>query len=133
MGDYLAEKGMIEAGKRRIEKEKTMSDEMPTFCTMRDGDDEIHLECRFPNGEKYAAVTICDSKIELANFLNNAINTRADDQAEKDRVMEVMAEALADIASVTLADANTDAFKWVGNCQARAASAIEQSRKLGDE
>jgi hypothetical protein len=52
-------------------------DLMPDFCTMRDALDEIHLECRFPNGEKYAAVSVCIDKPELARFIMHTINTRA--------------------------------------------------------
>lgn len=47
---------------------------LPTFCTIRDGLDEIHLECRFPNGEKYAAVIVDIDKPELAEYLANCIN-----------------------------------------------------------
>lgn len=42
--------------------------------TLRDCDGEIHIECRFDNGEKYAAVTVCGSKPELATKINNFLN-----------------------------------------------------------
>lgn len=53
-----------------------MKDQMPTICTVRDGEDEIHLECRFPDGQKFAAVIVAAGYESLAQFLANAINTR---------------------------------------------------------
>lgn len=38
------------------------------YCTIRDANDELHLECRFKNGEKFAAVII-DKKVPLAEKL----------------------------------------------------------------
>lgn len=38
------------------------------YCAIRDADDEWHLECRFKDGEKFAAVTI-DKKVPLAEKL----------------------------------------------------------------
>ena len=51
------------------------------YCTIReasagDHDDDLiyHLECRFENGEKFAAVHVDHGKPELADFLAGAIN-----------------------------------------------------------
>ena len=38
------------------------------YCVIRDADDEWHLECRFKDGEKFAAVII-DKKVPLAEKL----------------------------------------------------------------
>ena len=38
------------------------------YCAVRDADDEFHLECRFSDGEKFAALTI-DKKVPLAEKL----------------------------------------------------------------
>ena len=47
----------------------------PDFCTIRDADDEIHLECRFPDGQKVAAVIVSIDFPELAEKIANFINT----------------------------------------------------------
>lgn len=49
-------------------------------CTQRHCEDEIHLECRFEDGQKFAAVVIDIDHPEIANkiekFLNNSHKTR---------------------------------------------------------
>lgn len=50
---------------------------MPDFCGIRDGGDEIHIECRFPDGQKYAAVTVDIERETLAEEIATFINTRA--------------------------------------------------------
>jgi hypothetical protein len=47
---------------------------MPTYATLRDGEDETHLECRFSDGQKYAAVTVDVDCETLAGFVLYAIN-----------------------------------------------------------
>lgn len=67
------------------------ADKMPEFCTIRDGADEIHLECRFSDGQKYAAVMVDIECPSLADFLAKAINTRTD---LPDPRLEILAAAL---------------------------------------
>lgn len=49
------------------------------FSTVRDGEYEWHIEVRFKDGEKFAAITI-DKKLKdsekLADFINNLINKK---------------------------------------------------------
>lgn len=51
------------------------------YATIRDGGydeewdaNELHIECRFENGEKYAAVIVDGTKPELAMKICNFIN-----------------------------------------------------------
>ena len=50
-----------------------------SYSTIRESDDELHIEVRFKDGEKFAAITI-DKKLKdaekLANFINNLINKK---------------------------------------------------------
>lgn len=39
--------------------------------------EELHLECRFENGEKYAAVVVDGSKPELARIITDYLNSIA--------------------------------------------------------
>lgn len=52
---------------------------------------EIHLECRFSDGQKYAAVMVDIECPSLADFLAKAINTRTD---LPDPRLEILAAAL---------------------------------------
>jgi hypothetical protein len=50
-----------------------------TFCTQRiavdkNGIDEIHLECRFSDGQKFAAVIVDSDFPELANRIETFLN-----------------------------------------------------------
>jgi len=53
-----------------------MSEPKVISATVRDGEDELHIECRFDDGQKFAAVTVAAEFEELAQaiceFLNNA-------------------------------------------------------------
>ncbi len=55
------------------------SEYMPIYCTMRDGNDEIDLLCRFPDGQKYDAVSVHIDNPNLAEnimaFINNWNNS----------------------------------------------------------
>lgn len=58
-----------------------MANDIPDYCYMRTGDEApddefIDLECRFPSGEKYAAIRVCGTKQALAEFIMEAIRTR---------------------------------------------------------
>ena len=50
-----------------------------SYSTVRDGDDELHIEVRFKDGEKFAVITI-DKKLKdsekLAKFINNLMNKK---------------------------------------------------------
>lgn len=50
------------------------------YSTIRECDDEVHIETRFVDGEKFAAITI-DKKLKdaekLANFINGLLNKGA--------------------------------------------------------
>ena len=54
-----------------------------THATIRDADDELHIECRFVDGQKFAAITI-DKAIsyhnEIANNVCGFINVMAKQQ-----------------------------------------------------
>lgn len=57
------------------------------YCTIREAENENHLECRFENGEKYAAVTICDTKQGLCNAIYTFLDSRPA-LAELEKLME---------------------------------------------
>lgn len=62
--------------------EKPMSEPTVTFCTQRTAEDEngieeIHLECRFSDGQKFAAVIISSDFPELANKIEAFLNSGA--------------------------------------------------------
>ena len=48
-----------------------------SYSTIRETDDELHIEVRFKDGEKFAVITI-DKKLKdaekLANFINSLLN-----------------------------------------------------------
>ena len=50
-----------------------------SYSTVRDGDYEWHIEVRFKDGQKFAAITI-DKELKdaekLADFINNLINKK---------------------------------------------------------
>jgi hypothetical protein len=49
------------------------------YATVRDGgDDTWHIECRFENGEKYAAVQVDSEKEALAHWIAEALSRRTD-------------------------------------------------------
>ena len=43
-----------------------MAEPIVKYCTVREGDSEWHLECRFSDGQKYAAIKIDEACPELA-------------------------------------------------------------------
>jgi len=66
---YLIEEWDFDGIERNYVVEPTVK-----YATVRDGDDEWHVECRFSDGQKYAAVTV-DKPFEklahkIATFLN---------------------------------------------------------------
>ena len=44
------------------------------YCTVREGDSEWHLECRFSDGQKYAAIKIDGACPELATRVAALLN-----------------------------------------------------------
>lgn len=44
------------------------------FCTVRDGDDEWHIECRFDDGQKFAAITVDYDFPQLAHKIADFLN-----------------------------------------------------------
>ena len=44
------------------------------YCTVREGDSEWHLECRFSDGQKYAAIKIDEAYPELATRVAALLN-----------------------------------------------------------
>ena len=43
------------------------------YATVRDGGDEWHIECRFKDGQKFAAVTVDKEHEDLADWIAAAI------------------------------------------------------------
>lgn len=56
-----------------------------THCTIRDGGDEWHIECRFKDGQKFAAVLVDKECEDLAHEIADHLNRRAKEQAVKGR------------------------------------------------
>lgn len=56
-----------------------MSEKEPTIrnAALREAEGEIHIECRFADGQKFAAVTVDESLPGLAGELVDFINHRA--------------------------------------------------------
>lgn len=44
------------------------------YCTVREGDDEWHLECRFSDGQKYAAIRVDGACPRLAERVASLLN-----------------------------------------------------------
>jgi hypothetical protein len=45
------------------------------YCTVRDGDDEWHIECRFDDGQKFAAVKVAIEFPQLAHRIADFLNS----------------------------------------------------------
>lgn len=45
-----------------------------TYATVRDGEYDIYIECRFSNGEKFSAITVYWGCPELANRICDFLN-----------------------------------------------------------
>lgn len=69
-----------------------MSDPKVIAATIRDADDELHIECRFSDGQKFAAVTVAAEFEDLARsiceFLNRDGKPAMPDLIERAKVME---------------------------------------------
>lgn len=48
-----------------------------TSATVRDGGDEWHIECRFSDGQKFAAITVDRECEALAHQVAKALNSGA--------------------------------------------------------
>jgi hypothetical protein len=55
-------------------------------ATVRDGDDDWHIECRFADGQKFAAVTVDREHEELAHFIAAALAQPRPEQVEDEAV-----------------------------------------------
>ena len=51
-----------------------MAEPIVKYCTVREGDSEWHLECRFSDGQKYAAIKIDEACPELATRVAALLN-----------------------------------------------------------
>ena len=47
------------------------------FATVRNAEDELHIECRFSDGQKFAAITVDADFPELAAAVADFLNSRA--------------------------------------------------------
>lgn len=47
-------------------------------ATVRDADDELHIECRFSDGQKFAAVRVDSDFPELANRIASFLSANND-------------------------------------------------------
>ena len=54
-----------------------MSEPSILFVTLRDADDELHIECRFDDGQKFAAVRVGAGFNNLAARIVNFLNQEA--------------------------------------------------------
>ena len=52
-----------------------------TYATVRDAGDELHIECRFDDGQKFAAVTVDVEFPELATAIAAFLRTTYRSQA----------------------------------------------------
>lgn len=64
-----------------------------TYATIRDGCDEWHLECRFSDGQKFAAVIVDKDFEGLAEQICADLNRHASNNNNEERIQRVM-EAL---------------------------------------
>ena len=51
-----------------------MSEPTLKYCTVREGDAEWHLECRFSDGQKYAAIRVDGACPDLAHRIADCLN-----------------------------------------------------------
>ena len=47
------------------------------FCTVRDGGEDWHLECRFEDGQKFAAIRVDKECHDLADYIAHILNAHA--------------------------------------------------------
>ena len=57
-----------------------------TYATIRDGDDELHIECRFSDGQKFAAITVDKDFPGLAQTVANALAAHPAQQTASETV-----------------------------------------------
>ncbi len=58
-----------------------------THCGVRDGDDEYHIECRFDDGQKFAAVKVDGEFPLLAEFIAAFLNVAAGNECRRDATL----------------------------------------------
>lgn len=68
---------MKEAGRQQgLREAAEVAGKCPVrYATVRDGRDEWHIECRFKDGQKFAAVTVDKEHEDLADWIASAITT----------------------------------------------------------
>lgn len=76
-GDGLAIVQAIAAAEARGRK-GTAKDCPVEYATVRDGGDEWHIECRFRDGQKFAAVMVEKDHEDLADWIAAIINAVED-------------------------------------------------------
>ena len=66
---------MKEAGRQQgLRQAAEVAGKCPVrYATVRDGGDEWHIECRFKDGQKFAAVTVDKEHEDLADWIAAAI------------------------------------------------------------
>jgi hypothetical protein len=99
------------------ENEMPDVDVLPIYCTMRDSDDVVDLECRFEN-EKYAAVQVCDTKQKLARKIHDFINRGCKDSDIHDEVLNKALSLISEANQIfsyleTRGSATLPAFDWM--------------------
>lgn len=73
IGEYRA--AAFEAGRQQgLREAAEVAGKCPVrYATVRDGGDEWHIECRFKDGQKFAAVTVDKEHEDLADWIASAI------------------------------------------------------------
>lgn len=71
-----------------------MSEPTVTHATVRDAVDELHIECRFSDGQKFAAVKVDAEFPELASLVAELLNNWATAPKYRDFTPEQKAELI---------------------------------------
>lgn len=75
----MSEKQTVEAG-NSLPQPLVSSGVEPNVirATVREADDELHIECRFSDGQKFAAVRVDSDLPELANRIASFLSSNND-------------------------------------------------------
>lgn len=76
---------MKEAGRQQgLREAAEVAGKCPVrYATVRDGGDEWHIECRFKDGQKFAAVTVDKEHEDLADWIAAAITALMEGEGEQ--------------------------------------------------
>lgn len=90
-----------------------------TYATVRDAEDELHIECRFSDGQKFAAVTVAQGFDNLAHRIETMLNGAQ--QATPEPVLfngltEAETNATASVSGLTATPPQQAAGEPVGRC-----------------